>query len=128
MFYFATLMTLADGLNRVGVVSWAAKGVSQPAGRRSRPVALIGFVAFFFVVHYAFASLTAHTVVVFPALLAAGASYPGMPVRVFALAAGLFDRADGRAHAVRDRPGPGLLRQRVHPPQGLLDPRVSSSG
>jgi L-tartrate/succinate antiporter len=47
--------------------------------------ALIGFVVFFFVVHYAFASLTAHTVVVFPALLAAGASYPGMPVRVFAL-------------------------------------------
>ena len=86
VFYFATLMTLADGLNRVGVVSWAAKGVSRQLVGVSPIAAMIGFVVFFFVVHYGFASLTAHTVVVFPALLAAGASFPGMPVKVFALA------------------------------------------
>jgi L-tartrate/succinate antiporter len=83
--YFATLITLADGLHRVGVVSWAAKGVSGQLIGVSPMVALCGFVVFFFVVHYAFASLTAHTAVVFPALLAGGVSYPGMPVRVFAL-------------------------------------------
>ena len=42
-------------------------------------------VTFFFLVHYLFASLTAHTTAVLPALLAAGAAVPGMPVRVFAM-------------------------------------------
>jgi L-tartrate/succinate antiporter len=83
--YFATLMTLADGLNRVGVVTWAAQGVSRQLIGVSPLAALIALVSFFFVVHYGFASLTAHTAVVFPALLAAGASFPGMPVKVFAL-------------------------------------------
>src|SRR5262249_32612659 len=83
--YFATLLTLAEGLNRVGVVSWAAESVSGQMTGVPPMAALIGFVVFFFAVHYAFASLTAHTVVVFPALLAAGASYPGMPVKVFAM-------------------------------------------
>ncbi len=83
--YFATLMALADGLNRVGVVTWAAEGVSRQLTGVPPLVALIVLVSFFFVVHYAFASLTAHTVVVFPALIAAGATFPGMPVKVFVM-------------------------------------------
>ncbi len=71
--YFATLMAMADGLVRVGVVKWAAEGVSRQMIGWPPMTALIALVGFFFVVHYAFASLTAHTVVVFPALLAAGA-------------------------------------------------------
>ena len=77
--YFATLMALADGLNRVGVVTWAAEGVSRQLTGVPPLVALIVLVSFFFVVHYAFASLTAHTVVVFPALIAAGAHSPACP-------------------------------------------------
>ncbi len=83
--YFATLLTLAEGLNRVGVVSWASKSIAGRLTGIPPMAALIGFVVFFFLVHYAFASLTAHTIVVFPAMLAAGVSYPGMPARVFAL-------------------------------------------
>jgi L-tartrate/succinate antiporter len=83
--YFATLLALADGLNRVGIVSWAARGVSHHLTGVSPTAAMVGFVVFFFVIHYAFASLTAHTVVVFPALLAAGAAFPAMPVKVFAM-------------------------------------------
>jgi L-tartrate/succinate antiporter len=83
--YFATLLTLADGLNRVGVVTWAAQGVSRQLIGISPLAALIVLVSFFFVVHYGFASLTAHTVVVFPALLTAGVSFPGMRVKVYAL-------------------------------------------
>ncbi len=85
MIYFATLMALADGLNRMEVVKWAADGVSRQLTGVPPLVALVVLVSFFFVVHYAFASLTAHTVVVFPALLAAGAAFPGMPVKVFAM-------------------------------------------
>jgi L-tartrate/succinate antiporter len=83
--YFATLLTLSDGLNRVGIVTWAARGVSDLLVETSPLVALIALVSFFVLVHYAFASLTAHTVVVFPALLAAGSMIPGMPVKVLAL-------------------------------------------
>jgi L-tartrate/succinate antiporter len=85
LIYFATLMALADGLNRVGVVTWAAEGVSRQLIGVPPWAALVVLVSFFFVIHYAFASLTAHTLVVFPALLAAGASFPGMPAKVFAM-------------------------------------------
>jgi anion transporter len=83
--YFATLLALADGLNRFGIVTWAARGVSAMLVGRSPPVAIIVLVSFFFLVHYLFASLTAHTIVVLPALLSAGAAFPGMPVNALAL-------------------------------------------
>lgn len=88
MVYFATLMALADGLNHVGVVKWAAHGVAGPLAGRPPLLVLVALAAFFFIVHYAFASLTAHTVVVLPAILAAGAAFPGMPIGVFALVMG----------------------------------------
>jgi len=82
--YFATLLTLADGLNRVGIVTWAARGVSSLLTGSSPLLAMIILVSFFFLVHYMFASLTAHTMAVLPALLSAGAALPGMPVQVLA--------------------------------------------
>jgi len=83
--YFGTLLTLADGLNRVGVVTWAAGAVTRPLVGLPPVVAIVLLVSFFFVAHYLFASLTAHTIVVLPALLSAGAMVSGMPVKVFAL-------------------------------------------
>ena len=85
LLYFATLLTLADGLNRTGVVAWAAEGVSAMLSGYPPLVVMAILVTFFFLVHYLFASLTAHTTAVLPALLAAGAAVPGMPVGVFAL-------------------------------------------
>jgi anion transporter len=83
--YFGTLLTLADGLNRVGVVTWAAGAVTRPLAGLVPLVAMVLLVSCFFVAHYLFASLTAHTIVVLPALLAAGAAIPGMPVKIYAL-------------------------------------------
>jgi L-tartrate/succinate antiporter len=83
--YFATLVTLADGLSRVGVVAWIARGFSGVLSGSPPLVVLAALVAFSFAVHYLFASLTAHTAAVLPALLAAGAAVPGMPVRAFVL-------------------------------------------
>jgi L-tartrate/succinate antiporter len=85
LLYFATLLTLAEGLNRVGVVAWVAQGVSSLLSGYPPLVVMALLVAFFFVIHYLFASLTAHTTAVLPALLAAGMHFPGMPVRTFAL-------------------------------------------
>jgi L-tartrate/succinate antiporter len=85
LIYFATLLTLAEGLGRVGIVTWAAQGVSGLLVGSSALFAMIVLVSFFFLIHYMFASLTAHTMAVLPALLAAGAMFPGMPVHVLAL-------------------------------------------
>jgi anion transporter len=83
--YFATLLALAEGLERVGIVAWAARGASSLLVGASPLFAIVVLVSFFFLIHYMFASLTAHTMAVLPALLAAGSAFPGMPVRVLAL-------------------------------------------
>jgi L-tartrate/succinate antiporter len=83
--WFATLVALADGLNRVGFVGWFAKVASALLAGLSPVVVMTALVALFFLVHYMFASLTAHTTAVLPVVLAAGAAVPGIPVAKFAL-------------------------------------------
>ncbi|HET6459411.1 MAG TPA: anion permease [Syntrophales bacterium] len=83
--WFATLVALADGLNKVGFVTWFAKSTSAVLVGMSPVVIMISLVAIFFVVHYMFASITAHVTAVLPVMLAAGALVPGIPVKVFAL-------------------------------------------
>jgi len=82
---FGTLIVLADGLAKVGVIDWVGRGVSELLAGHSPIVVLTTFVVLFFVVHYMFASLTAHATALMPVMLAAGLSVPGMPVRTFAL-------------------------------------------
>ena len=82
--YFATLLTLADGLQRVGVVAWAAALVAARLAGLPPTAAMALLVAFFFAVHYLFASLTAHTTAVLPVLLTTALAIPGMPIRAFA--------------------------------------------
>jgi L-tartrate/succinate antiporter len=84
--WFATLVTLADGLNKVGFVRWFAAGAAAQLAGVGVTTVLILLVALFFLVHYLFASSTAHTTAVLPVVLAAGAAVPGMPVKAFALA------------------------------------------
>lgn len=82
--WFATLVALADGLNRVGFVGWLARGVAARLAGVSPLVAMAILVAFFFLVHYMFASLTAHTAAVLPVVLATGMAVPGLPLSVLA--------------------------------------------
>ncbi|HEX9187885.1 MAG TPA: DASS family sodium-coupled anion symporter, partial [Vicinamibacteria bacterium] len=83
--WFATLVALADGLNRVGFVSWVARGLAPRLLGIPPLLAMALLVAFFFVVHYMFASLTAHAAAVLPVVLATGLAVPGLPVKAFAL-------------------------------------------
>jgi di/tricarboxylate transporter len=46
---------------------------------------MVALIALFFLVHYMFASLTAHATAVLPVVLATGAAVPGMPVRPFVM-------------------------------------------
>ena len=83
--WFATLVAMADGLNKVGFVAWFAKGASALLTGMSPIVIMVILVAIFFVVHYMFASITAHTTAVLVVILAAGAAVPGVPVKMFAI-------------------------------------------
>ncbi|MEY4940275.1 MAG: Tartrate transporter, partial [Verrucomicrobiota bacterium] len=83
--WFATLVALADGLNKAGFVGWFGKNMAALLTGYSPLVVMVLLVALFFLIHYLFASLTAHTTAVLPVILATGAAVPGMPVREFAL-------------------------------------------
>jgi len=82
---FGTLIVLADGLAKVGVIDWVGRAVSALLAGHSPMLVMTMFVTLFFVVHYMFASLTAHATALMPVMLAAGAAVPGMPVRTFAM-------------------------------------------
>ncbi len=84
--WFATLVTLADGLNRVGFLHWFAERTSGALSAIPVTGIVFLFVATFFVAHYMFASLTAHATTLLPVFLATGAAIPGMPMRPLALA------------------------------------------
>ena len=83
--WFATLVAMADGLNKVGFVTWFARSASDLLTGLSPLVIMVSLLVIFFVVHYMFASITAHVTAVLPVILAAGALVPGMPVRTFAM-------------------------------------------
>jgi L-tartrate/succinate antiporter len=81
----ATLVALSDGLTRVGVTPWVAKGLAAALGAYGPTVAIAGLVTAFVVSHYMFASGTAHTTAVLPVALAAGIAIPGVPPALLAL-------------------------------------------
>jgi L-tartrate/succinate antiporter len=83
--WFATLVALADGLNKVGFVTWFAKSMATLLTGMSPIVVMVVLVVIFFIVHYMFASLTAHTTAILPVMLAVGAAIPGLPIKTFAL-------------------------------------------
>jgi L-tartrate/succinate antiporter len=76
---------MADGLNKVGFVTWFAKSASALLTGYSPLTIMVSLVVIFFVVHYLFASITAHVTAVLPVILLAGALVPGIDVRIFAL-------------------------------------------
>ena len=83
--WFATLIVLADGLNKVGVVDWFGRGASAMLAGWSPLVVMATLVALFFALHYFVAGLSAHTTALLPVIAGAGAAIPGMPVRAFAM-------------------------------------------
>jgi L-tartrate/succinate antiporter len=83
--WFATLVVLADGLNKVGVVDWIGRAASSRLAGHSSIFAMTMLVGLFFVLHYMFASLVAHTTALLPVFVAAGAAMPGIPIRVFVM-------------------------------------------
>jgi L-tartrate/succinate antiporter len=71
LIWFATLLTLANGLGEVGFISWFANLSASRLSTVPEMAAAVGIVAVFFLIHYLFASTSAHTAAVLPAFLAA---------------------------------------------------------
>lgn len=83
--WFATLVALASGLNEVGFLQWAAEKVAGLLEGYSPLTIVVGLVVFFYLAHYLFASLTAHTTALLPVLLAVGVAMEGIPMLPFVL-------------------------------------------
>jgi L-tartrate/succinate antiporter len=83
--WFATLVTMADGLNKVGFLKWFAGGAAGALSGYSVMTIVIALTIVYFVVHYMFASLTAHTTALLPVLLTAAIAVPEMPVKLISL-------------------------------------------
>ena len=83
--WFATLVALADGLNKVGFVKWFADNVAAHMSGFSPFTVMIGLVVVFYLTHYLFASITAHVTALLPVMLAVGSTIPGMNMPQFAL-------------------------------------------
>jgi L-tartrate/succinate antiporter len=83
--WFATLVALADGLNKTGFVKWFADTIATHMSGFSPTIAAIVLVLIFFFTHYMFASVTAHTTAMLPVMLAVGSTIPNMEMEQFAL-------------------------------------------
>jgi len=68
--WLGALITLADGLNRVGFVSWLAKLLAAQVKGLPFMTVLLIFLTVFFWSHYLFASVSAHITAMLPIFLA----------------------------------------------------------
>jgi L-tartrate/succinate antiporter len=83
--WFATLVALADGLNRVGFVKWFATAIAGHMSGFSPTLAMVVLVAVFFFTHYMFASITAHVTALLPVMLTVGSTVQGLPMPQFTM-------------------------------------------
>ena len=83
--WFATLVALAEGLNKVGFVKWFADSIAAHMTGFSPFAAMILLVLVFYFTHCLFASITAHVTALLPVMLAVGSTIPGMNMTEYAL-------------------------------------------
>ena len=83
--WFATLIALADGLDQTGFIAWFAKLVGAQVSGFTPTMGLVVLVSAYFLSHYLFASVTAHTTAMLPIMLAIGSAIPDMPIQKLSL-------------------------------------------
>ncbi len=78
--WFATLVTLAGGLSKTGFLAWLADSMGHLMTGFDAMTMMILIVVSFFVLHYFFASITAHVTALLPVFLTLAMTIPEMPV------------------------------------------------
>lgn len=72
--WFSTLVAMASGLSKVGIIAWIGE-LAQANLSGMQPISLmISMLILFFVLHYFFASTTAHTTALMPVFIAIAAA------------------------------------------------------
>ncbi|MEA9391320.1 anion permease [Acerihabitans sp. TG2] len=83
--WFATLIALADGLSSTGFIGWLGDEVGTlMVGIPPLQASILLLVAFY-LLHYLFASTTAHATALLPAMLTIASTIPGINMQVFCL-------------------------------------------
>jgi L-tartrate/succinate antiporter len=83
--WFGTLVPLAGGLVQVGVVRWLAGMLGGALEGMPVVPAMAALLVVFFLLHYLFASVTAHVTALLPVMLTVAAAIPGVPMPTMAL-------------------------------------------
>ncbi len=84
-FWFATLVALAGGLSSTGFIAWLGKEGGMLMSGISAGTATVMLLVAFYLLHYLFASATAHTTALLPAMLTIASTIPGMNMEVFCM-------------------------------------------
>ena len=85
LFWFAPMLTMADGLRRVGFLKWLAESSAGAVAGLPPLVMVALIVAAFYLVHYMFASLTAHVTALLPVFVAAAMHVPAVRIKELSL-------------------------------------------
>lgn len=83
--WFATLVAMANGLAETGFVAWLGGSLAPAFRTLGATTAIFALVGAFYLLHYLFASLTAHASALLPVFLAVAAQIPGVPPKAWAL-------------------------------------------
>lgn len=89
LFWFGTLVSLASGLSTVGFVHWFGIVISDYLNGMSVMVASVSLLLCFYLLHYFFASTTAHATALIPVMIAAAMDIHGINMMEFSLAISL---------------------------------------
>ena len=83
--WFATLVTLAGGLTRVKFVEWLGKTLGPVFEGMGTVTGVVILTGLFFLLHYLFASGTAHATALLPVFLTVAVTIPGLSPKTWAL-------------------------------------------
>jgi L-tartrate/succinate antiporter len=86
LIWFGTLVPLAGGLAQTGVVAWLAALIGPKLAALPMLAGLAGLILMFFLLHYLFASVTAHVTALLPVMLTVATQIPGLSIEKAALA------------------------------------------
>ncbi|MDP0561467.1 MAG: DASS family sodium-coupled anion symporter [Candidatus Endonucleobacter sp. (ex Gigantidas childressi)] len=78
LIWFATLVTLAGGLTQTGILTWLTGGL---AGLVVGQYPTIALIVCFFLLHYFFASITAHVTALLPVFMTLAMVTPGVSIQ-----------------------------------------------
>ena len=70
LIWFASLVAMAAGLKKVGILTWIGNGAEIHLSGMTPTMLILSMLILFFVLHYFFASTTAHTTALMPIFLA----------------------------------------------------------